>query len=37
MQLDASNTQLDTELQLTNDQINILYQYYLLKKLNGTL
>lgn len=35
--LDASNTQLDTELQLTNDQINILYQYYLLKKLNGTL
>lgn len=35
--LDASNTQLDTELQLTNDQINILYQYYLLKKLSGTL
>lgn len=35
--LDASNTQLDTELQLTNDQINILYQYYLLKKLNGAL
>lgn len=35
--LDASNTQLDMELQLTNCQINILYQYYLLKKLTGIL
>ena len=35
--LDASNTQLDTELQLANDQIEILYQYYLLKKITGTL
>lgn len=35
--LDASNTQLDTELQLTNDQINILYQFFLLKKITGTL
>ena len=35
--LDASNTQLDTELQLANDQIGILYQYYLLKKITGTL
>lgn len=35
--LDASNTQLDTELQLANDQIKILYQYYLLKKITGTL
>ena len=35
--LDASNTQLDTELKLSNDQINILYQYYLLKKITGTL
>lgn len=35
--LDASNTQLDTELQLANDEIGILYQYYLLKKIAGTL
>lgn len=35
--LDASNTQLDTELQLANDEIGILYQYYLLKKITGTL
>lgn len=35
--LDASNTQLDMELQLANYQIGILYQYYLLKKLTGTL
>lgn len=31
--LDASTTQLDMELQLANYQIGILYQYYLLKKL----
>lgn len=31
--LDASNMQLDMELQLANYQIGILYQYYLLKKL----
>ena len=35
--LDASNTQLDMELQLANYQIGILYQYYLLKKLTGNL
>ena len=35
--LDASNTQLDMELQLANYQSGILYQYYLLKKLTGTL
>lgn len=35
--LDASNTQLDMELKLTNCQIDILYQYYLLKKLTGIL
>ena len=35
--LDASNTQLDMALQLANYQIGILYQYYLLKKLTGTL
>ena len=35
--LDASNTQLDMELQLANYQSGILYQYYLLKKLTGNL
>ena len=35
--LDASNMQLDMELQLANYQIGILYQYYLLKKITGTL
>lgn len=35
--LDAGNTQLDTELQLANDRINIIYQYFLLKKITGTL
>lgn len=35
--LDASTTQLDMELQLANYQIGILYQYYLLKKITGTL
>lgn len=35
--LDASNTQLDMELQLANCQAGILYQYYLLKKITGTL
>lgn len=35
--LDASNIQLSSELQLTNAQIGILYQYYLLKKTVGTL
>lgn len=33
--LDASNMQLDMELQLANYQIGILYQYYLLKKITG--
>ena len=35
--LDASNTQLDMELQLANYQIGIIYQYYLLKKITGTI
>lgn len=35
--LDAGNTQLDTELQLANDRINIIYQYLLLKKITGKL
>ena len=35
--LDASNTQLDMELQLANYQAGILYQYFLLKKQIGTL
>lgn len=35
--LDASNTQLDMELQLANCQIDILYQHFLLKKLTGIL
>lgn len=35
--LDASNTQLEMELQLTNAQISILYQYYLLRKVTGIL
>lgn len=35
--LDASTTQLDMELQLANYQVGILYQYYLLKKITGTL
>lgn len=35
--LDASTTQLDMELLLANYQIGILYQYYLLKKITGTL
>ena len=35
--LDAGNTQLDTELQLANDRINIIYQYLLLKKITGNL
>ena len=35
--LDASNMQLDMELQLANYQIGILYQYYLLKRITGTL
>lgn len=35
--LDASNTQLDMKLQLANCQIDILYQYYLLKKITGVL
>ena len=35
--LDASNTQLDMELQLANYQVGILYQYFLLKKIVGTL
>ena len=35
--LDASNMQLDMELKLANDQIGILYQYFLLKKITGSL
>ena len=35
--LDAENTKLDAELQAANSQINILFQYYQLKKLTGTL
>lgn len=35
--LDASNTQLDMELQLANYQVGILYQYFLLKKQTGAL
>lgn len=35
--LDASNTQLDMELQLANYQVGILYQYFLLKKQIGGL
>lgn len=35
--LDASNTQLDMELQLANYQVGILYQYFLLKKQIGAL
>ncbi len=35
--LDASNTQLDMELQLANYQVGILYQYFLLKRQIGTL
>lgn len=35
--LDASNTQLNMELQLANYQVGILYQYFLLKRQIGTL
>lgn len=35
--LDASNAQLEMELQLTNCQIDILYQYFLLKKISGII
>ena len=35
--LDAENSKLDAELKATNAQINILFQYYLLKKLTATL
>lgn len=35
--LDASNTQLDMELQLANYQVGILYQYFLLKRQIGAL
>ena len=35
--LDASNTQLEMELELANAQIGILYQYYLLRKVAGIL
>lgn len=35
--LDASNAQLEMELQLANCQIEILYQYYLLKKISGII
>jgi outer membrane protein len=35
--LDAQNAKIDAELQATNAQINILFHYYNLKKLTGTL
>lgn len=35
--LDAENTRLDAEMQAANAEINILFHYYLLKKLTGTL
>lgn len=35
--LDAENTKIDAELQSANSQINILFQYYQLKKLTGIL
>ena len=35
--LDADNTKLDSEMQTANSKINILFQYYQLKKLTGTL
>lgn len=35
--LDASDTQLEMELELANAQIGILYQYYLLRKVVGIL
>ncbi|WP_181304986.1 TolC family protein [Rufibacter sp. XAAS-G3-1] len=35
--LDARNAKLDAELQAANAQINILFHYYQLKKLTGTL
>lgn len=35
--LDAENSKLDAELKATNAQINIIFHYYQLKKLTGTL
>lgn len=35
--LDAENTKLDAELQVTNAKINILFQYFQLRKIAGTL
>lgn len=35
--LDASNIQLSSELELSNAQVGILYQYFMLKKTVGTL
>ena len=35
--LDAENSKIDAELQAANAQINILFHYYQLKKLTGTL
>lgn len=35
--LDAENTKLDAELQAANAKINILFQYYQLRKIAGTL
>ena len=35
--LDAENTKVDAELQAANAQINIIFHYYQLKKLSGTL
>jgi len=35
--LDASNSKLNAELQVANAQINILYNYYKLKKVSGNL
>ena len=35
--LDAENSLLDAELNAENAKINILYHYYLLKKISGTI
>ena len=35
--LDAENSKLDAELKATNAQINIIFHYYQLKKLTGTI
>ena len=35
--LDASNAKLSAELQVANARINILFNYYKLKKVSGNL